>query len=98
MNNEQIIANIAIESGYLTPERVEELINDGQEIPLHTLKGWAHRGFNIKEGEHGIEARIWRKRKKNKNDDQDKADSEVENRDFYLTKAFLFTADQTVPR
>ena len=93
MNNEQIIANIAIESGYLTPERVEELINDGQEIPLHTLQGWAHRGFDIKKGEHGIEARIWRKRDKNK-----KEDNEVENRDFYLTKAFLFTADQTVPR
>ena len=93
MNNEQIIAHIAIESGYLTPERVEELINDGQEIPLHTLQGWAHRGFDIKKGEHGIEARIWRKRDKNK-----KEDNEVENRDFYLTKAFLFTADQIVPR
>ncbi len=80
MNNEQIIANIAIETGYMTKQEVEELQNNGEEIPLHTVQGWSKRGYNIKPGEHGVETKLWRKRQGNN--------------EFYLTKSFLFRKDQ----
>ena len=91
MTNEQIIADVAITSGIYTAEEVEEMVESGREIPLHTIKGWDARGRKIKVGEHGIETKLWKK--KSKKDGQEN-DSEVTDKDFYLAKAFLFTKDQ----
>ena len=42
-----------------------EMLENGQEIPLHTMQGWAQRGpYRIKKGEHGFETKLWRKKKK----------------------------------
>ena len=92
MTNEQII----IEQAMLIygEEAVENMLQAGLEIPLHTVQGWAARGpYRIKKGEHGIETRLWKKRKKKDNVD-DENDSELTNSDFYLAKAFLFRGDQ----
>lgn len=99
MTNEQIIMDIAFE--VYGQDAVMEMLENGQEIPLHTMKGWAQRGpYKIKKGEHGIETRLWRKKKKKdqgrneKNEDNKDNEEEPDNRDFYLCKSFLFRADQ----
>lgn len=100
MTNEQIITEIAMQ--VYGEDTVMEMIQNGIEIPLHTLQGWASRGsYKVKAGEHGIETRLWKKKKKkdfrneevNENSDKDKEELPV-NRDFYLCKSFLFRYDQ----
>lgn len=95
MTNEQIIADIA--SSIYGEDVVTTMLENGEDIPLHTVKGWAARGpFRVKKGEHGLETRLWKKRKKKSQevstDDEDS--EETTNRDFYMAKAFLFRADQ----
>ena len=96
MTNEQIIADIA--ANIYGVDVVDAMIENGEDIPLHTVKGWAARGpFRVKKGEHGIETRLWKKRKrKDKNSDleEEETQEEASNRDFYMAKAFLFRQDQ----
>lgn len=95
MTNEQIIADVAISAGIYTLEEIENFIESGREIPLHTFKGWTTRGnYKIKAGEHGIETRLWKKKEKKNNKDDNQDDSEESNNGFYLAKAYLFSADQ----
>lgn len=100
MTNEQIITEIAMQ--VYGEDTVMEMIQNGIEIPLHTLQGWASRGpYKIKKGEHGIETRLWKKKKKkgtkneevNENSNNDNEEIST-NRDFYLCKSFLFRHDQ----
>ena len=96
MTNEQIIADIA--ASIYGEDAVMDMIENGEDIPLHTVKGWAARGpYRIKKGEHGIETKLWKKRKKKNQEessDQEESEDDRHNRDFYLAKAYLFTADQ----
>lgn len=99
MTNEQIIQDIA--SNIYGEDAVISMIESGQDIPLHTVKGWAARGpFRVKKGEHGLETRLWKKRKDRKGSDEsdDKDDIEVSSeqidRGFYMAKACLFRGDQ----
>ncbi len=67
MTNEQIIQEIAIQ--VYGEDAVMEMLEEGIEIPLHTVQGWASRGpYKIKKGEHGIETRLWKKRKRKDNE------------------------------
>lgn len=99
MTNEQIIADIA--TSVYGEDAVRGMIEKGIELPIHTVAGWKARGpYKIKKGEHGIETRLWKLRK-NKggkikvNEDNGKDAEQIDmNRNFYLTKAFLFRADQ----
>ncbi len=86
MNNAQII--MAIATSLYGEKCVTGLVSNGVEIPLHTAKGWADRGYRIKKGEHGIETRLWKKKRGIEGDD-------IQN-PYYKAKAFLFTADQVV--
>ncbi len=96
MNNEQIIAEIAEEM--YGEDAVMEMIEQGEEIPLHTLKGWQLRHFQVKKGEHGYQTRLWKKKKRKKDQPEDENGQEMPaDRDFYLTKAFLFRRDQVEP-
>lgn len=101
MNNDEIIANVAISKGLLTPDEINDLLESGKEIPLHTFHGWEEAGkregitYRIKKGEHGIETKLWKKKLKKKSE----ADGENQNTDddqdgFYLAKAYLFWKDQ----
>ena len=95
MTNEQIIASIAIT--VYGEDAVTNMIDKGEDIPLHTIKGWAKRGhYRVKKGEHGIETRLWkRKRKDTEESDDDKINiDDASNKDFYMAKAFLFRKDQ----
>lgn len=80
MKNEQIIREIADQ--IYEKETVRRLLEKGQEIPLHTMRGWAQRGYKLKEGERGIETKLWRKGRTSKK------------WDFYLCRSYLFRADQ----
>lgn len=92
MTNEQIIADIA--ASIYGEETVASMIANGEDIPLHTVKGWNERGsYHVKKGEHGIQTRLWKKRKGKKSLDVEKGDNKVDN-NFFLAKAFLFRADQ----
>lgn len=81
-------------------DAVMEMLENGEEIPLHTVQGWASRGpYKVKKGEHGLECRLWKKKKRKAGDDDESKDEEENemistNRDFYLCKSFLFRADQ----
>ncbi len=92
MTNEELIAQVAISSGIYTVEEIEAFIEEGREIPLHTLKGWDSRGYKVKPGEHGLETRLWKK--KQIEDDVSSEQSEISETAFYLTKAFLFSLEQ----
>ena len=96
MTNEQIIADIA--ASIYGVDTVMAMLENGKDIPLHTLKGWAARGpYRIKKGEHGIETKLWKRRKRKDNGtstDENEPAEEATNKDFYLAKAFLFRADQ----
>lgn len=63
MTNEQIIAEIA--ASIYGEDVVTDMIQNGEDIPLHTVIGWSQRGpFRVKKGEHGLETRLWKKRKR----------------------------------
>lgn len=96
MTNEQIIAEIAMT--IYGEEAVKKMIESGTDIPLHTVKGWEARGeYRVKKGEHGIETRLWKKRKK-KETSTDEEENIDEKRDFYLAKSYLFTHEQVEKR
>lgn len=97
MTNEQIITDIAMT--IYGEDAVIEMLENGEEIPLHTVQGWAARGpFKVKKGEHGLECRLWKKKKRKSDDAEQKSEEENQtipnNRDFYLCKSFLFRHDQ----
>lgn len=96
MTNQQIIASVAVEKGIYTAQEIEEMCEAGRDIPLHTLQGWHARKYRVKKGEHGIETRLWKKKSGKNATDQDEEESvsPADQRNFYLTKAYLFTADQ----
>lgn len=104
MTNEQIIADIA--ATLYGEDAVIDMIANGEDIPLHTLKGWEECGrregvhYKIKKGEHGIECRLWKKKKKKKETEDAVEESQESlipsSRDFYLCKSFLFTRDQII--
>lgn len=82
MKNEEIIARAAIQMGLLTEEEAKKLIDEGKEIPLHTLQGWKYRGdYQVKEGEEPVEVKIWKKK---------------EDGGFYLAKARLYSEEQLI--
>lgn len=105
MTNEQIIADIA--ATIYGEDAVMEMIENGDDIPLHTIKGWDEVGkrkgvkYKVRKGEHGIETRLWKKKKNkgtkneevNENSNNDNEELTT-NRDFYLCKSFLFRQDQ----
>ena len=96
MSNSEIIAGIAEE--IFGEDSVAEMLESGQEIPLHTLKGWQIRHFQVKKGEHGYQTRLWKKKKRKNQEPKDENGQEMPaDRDFYLTKAFLFRRDQVEP-
>lgn len=100
MTNDQIITEIAMQ--VYGEDTVMEMIQNGIEIPLHTLQGWASRGpYKIKKGEHGIETRLWKKKKKKDTKNEEVNENSYNNKeeiptncDFYLCKSFLFRHDQ----
>lgn len=98
MTNEQIIAEIA--TTIYGKDAVLSMLENGQDIPLHTAKGWVNaRGgpYSINKGEHGLETRLWRKRKPKENKSNDGLNTsaeEISNDSFYMAKAYLFRADQ----
>ena len=95
MNNEQIIANVAIEAGLYTEDQIKNMVESGREIPLHTLSGWSYRGMKVKKDEHGIECRLWKRKKKGeKIDDTEEGTEQDIDRSFYLARAYLFTESQ----
>lgn len=99
MTNEQIITEIAME--LYGEEKIMEMISEGIEPPLHTLQGWASRGYKVKKGEHAVaETKLWKKKKRKKNDESDESISEDQdgaiptNRDFCMCRSFLFGIEQ----
>lgn len=93
MTNEKIIFDIAATLWGI--DVVQDMIIKGKDIPLHTLQNWSDRGYRVKKGEHGIETRLWKKRK-SKDVLEEDADQISNNNNFYLTKAFLFRGDQVI--
>ena len=85
MTNEEIIANIAAE--IYGEDAVRQMLERGEEPPLHSAIGWRMRGpYKVKEEEKnkGIEAKLWKVRKVK--------DSGAEQ--FYKAKTYLYREDQ----
>ena len=94
MTNEQIIIQIA--ESVFGEDTVISMIENGEDIPLHTLQRWNDKGFRVKKGEHGLETRLWKKRKKKASSDaeEESASEEPANRNFYMARAYLYRGDQ----
>jgi hypothetical protein len=60
MTNQQIIDDIAVKLyGY---DKVSKMVENGEDIPLHSALGWRMRGpYRIKEGTIGIETKQYGK-------------------------------------
>lgn len=85
MTNEEIIANIAVE--IYGEDVVRQMLERGEEPPLHSALGWRMRGqYRIKEEEKhkGIEALLWKVRKPKGGDTEQ----------FYKAKTYLYREDQ----
>ena len=83
MKNREIIARAAVAAGILSSEEAEDMVKRGEDIPFHTMQGWNLRGnYHVKEGEEGMEVKLWRKK-------------EGEEK-FYLAKSFLYREDQLI--
>ena len=96
MTNEQIIADIA--GSIYGADTVMAMVENGDDIPLHTVKGWSERSYHVKKGEHGLETRLWKKRqKKNHSTDNEGKTDDASESEFYLAKAYLFRLDQVEP-
>lgn len=81
MTNMEIIANVAVEEGMYSLEEAQWLLENDEEIKLHTLQCWNRQGnFQVKEGEKGIEVKLWKKKE--------------EGSGFYKTKALLYKKSQ----
>lgn len=80
MNNREIIKEIAISEGIVTAEEADAMEEKGEDIPLHTVSGWKQKGYSVRAGEEGVEARLWKKK-------------EGEDR-FFKQKAYLYTINQ----
>ena len=80
MNNKEIIKEVAVREGIVTEEAAAVMEEKGEDIPLHTVSGWKQKGYSVKAGEEGIEARLWKKK-----------DGEER---FFKQKAYLYTIEQ----
>lgn len=92
MTNLEIIINEALAHEIYTPEQIEEIMVTTGNIKIHTFAVWKALGYKVKKGEHArIVTKLWKcKHKKETTED----DTEVEYRNMYLVKSFLFTEDQ----
>lgn len=64
-------------------------------IPVHTFATWKSAGYSVKKGEHAkIVTRLWKFSTKKAGNAEADADDETNYSHYYLTKAFLFTAEQ----
>ncbi len=103
MTNQQLIINAALNYGIYSEEQIEEIIRVRGELPIHSYLGWRERAprgyeYRIKKGEHGIETRLWKLRKKQEKRSTEEATDErgLEEKKgrFYLTKTYLFSEEQ----
>ena len=95
MTNFQLIANAAIGAGLYTMDEVVSILNEYGELPLHTFAEWKSRGFAVRKGEHAkLTTQIWKFKGRGKQTVEVSEDDDKNSRNFYLTKAFFFTADQ----
>ena len=91
MNNDAIIMQEALASGFFTEEELQSFLETGQEIPFHTYAVWKRKGMVPKAGSHGWQTRLW-KRKSGMDEG-----FESDNNRFFLTKSFLFHETQCEP-
>lgn len=99
MSNEQIIAKTAIAAGLFTEEEILDYMTKEQDVPLHSVMGWKMRSpkgyeYRIKKGEHGLECRLWQKRKHKDKPEEDYGKDNKKLHDFYLVKTYLFDKSQ----
>lgn len=95
MNNISIIANEAIASGFFEEEEISSFIENGIEIPFHTFSKWKSLGYIPKNGQHGWECFLWKKKRVNKNKSEESSeDIEIKKNEFYLAKSYLFHSSQ----
>lgn len=81
MNNKQFIAAAAVHCGMLTETEAQSYLDQDKEIALHTIAGWRSRQpCKVKDGEEGIETKLWKKKE--------------DGTGFYLTKAVLYREEQ----
>ncbi len=92
MDNNGIILNEAVLSGFFTQEEVDGLVSSGEYIPFHTFSTWKRMGFVPRKGSHGWETRLWRKKPAKKDDGED--DAATNEAGYYLAKSFLFHISQ----
>ena len=103
VTNEQIIYENAISAGIFTEEEAMSILEKEGELPLHSLSGWKIRSpkgyeIRIRKGEHAIlTINLWKKKKKKKSEpitEENEEEQKETDRDFYLTKTFLFSDKQ----
>lgn len=92
MTNLEIIMAEAIAHKIYTEEEIEEIMLTTGNLKIHTFAMWKSLGYKVKKGEHArIVTKLWKCKKSTKEVDED---NEVEYRNMYLVKSFLFTEDQ----
>lgn len=96
MTNLEIIVAEAIANKIYTEEEALTIIAERGALPIHTFAAWKALGYSVKKGEHArITTRLWKfKKEKVTMENTDGETVEQDTHNYYLCKAFLFTAEQ----
>ena len=96
MTNETMIINAALQQELFTPEEVQEYLNSGRRLPLHTYAEWAALGYQVRRGEHAaLKMQLWKPRKKKRGEqDDEQPDASESSTGFFLANASLFLGSQ----
>lgn len=67
MTNKERIIEAAILKGIYTPEEIQNMLENGEEIPLHTEKKWLKKGKKVKKDmeDKGVKTKLWLKSREN---------------------------------
>ena len=93
MSNEQILFNFACKQ--MGEEKATFFLEQDGEVPYHTYEGWKARHKCVRKGEKGIPISLWRHKTRKQIDEVEQVEESDEmNNEFYLAKAFIFSASQ----
>ena len=93
MSNEQILFNFACEQ--FGEEKAQFYLEHDGEVPFHTYEGWKARKKRVKKGEKGIPISLWRHKTCKQMEDAEQVEETDEmSNEFYLAKAYIFSASQ----
>lgn len=88
MTNEMIIAEAVVANGLMTKEQVQDYLESGNSLPIHTYGEWKRLGYQVKKGEKAVmQVALWKRTKK------ENEDGTIDT-NMFLQTAYMFSFEQ----